>query len=121
MGDYLSTLALNNGGSVLDAKKMDKAVDRWTAKRAAQAAARLIAAGGRRDTSSARSASLDTRPSTTNSTGSTCSRKSAWAGRPRQPQRQDDRERKEDKTTNRQKDIIYQHTENTETQTKHHI
>merc|ERR1711974_243960 len=47
--DYLSTLALNNGGSVLDAKKMDKAVDRWTAKRAAQAAARLIAAGGRRD------------------------------------------------------------------------
>jgi len=48
--DYLSTLALNNGGSVLDAKKMDKAVDRWTAKRAAQAAARLIAAGGRRDT-----------------------------------------------------------------------
>merc|ERR1711974_173719 len=50
-----------------------------------------------RDSPSARSASLDTRPSTTNSTGSTCSRKSAWAGRPRQPQRQDDRERKKTK------------------------
>merc|ERR1719495_1207329 len=48
--DYLSTLALNNGGSVLDAKKMDKAADRWTAKRAAQAAAKLMATGSRRAT-----------------------------------------------------------------------
>ena len=48
--DYLSTLALNNGGAVLDARKMDRRADRWTAKRAAQAAAKLIAAGGRRAT-----------------------------------------------------------------------
>merc|ERR1719187_2913880 len=48
--DYLSTLALNNNGAVLDARKMDRRADRWTAKRAAQAAAKLIAAGGRRAT-----------------------------------------------------------------------
>ena len=46
--DYLSTLALNNGGSALDARKMDRRADRWTAKRATQAAAKLIAAGGSR-------------------------------------------------------------------------
>jgi len=41
--DYLSTLALNNGGSVIDSKKLDKnAGDRWTAKRASKAAAMLI-------------------------------------------------------------------------------